>query len=186
MAIISAYTKAQQDIILNQTIVSGAMSGDNLVLTRKNGATFNAGNVRGPQGYKGETGEVDGELVGPPPLSVPTSWTNVSKNSPWIDVSPYPPLRYRVRNQRIEFDGFTRWNSATPSSSFTSIGLIYANLPTNQKELNAILNGLRPVRCVLTPFGDDIYRRSIVIYHTMNNTDWISFSGLSCPNVDTP
>lgn len=38
-----------------QTVVSGAVQGDNLILSRNNGTTVNAGNVRGPQGNSGSS-----------------------------------------------------------------------------------------------------------------------------------
>lgn len=40
----------------NATINYGAVTGDNLILTRHDGSTVNAGNVRGPQGIQGVQG----------------------------------------------------------------------------------------------------------------------------------
>lgn len=46
------------------SIVSGSIVGDNLILTRKDGTTVNAGNVRGPAGTTNPTGVAGGDLSG--------------------------------------------------------------------------------------------------------------------------
>lgn len=56
MATVTGYTAARMAAIEAQAIVSGSVSGDILYLTRYNGATFSAGNVRGPQGTAGTNG----------------------------------------------------------------------------------------------------------------------------------
>ena len=56
MGIITVFTAARMAAIEATAVVSGAVSGDNLILTKKNGTTVNAGNVRGPKGDTGNTG----------------------------------------------------------------------------------------------------------------------------------
>lgn len=57
MATVTGYTKSKMDAITNEYIVSGAIVGDDLILTKYGGGTVNAGNVRGPVGAAGaETG----------------------------------------------------------------------------------------------------------------------------------
>lgn len=53
MASVTGYTAARMQEIEDQAIVTGAVVGDNLVLTRYDGGTINAGNVRGPIGNTG-------------------------------------------------------------------------------------------------------------------------------------
>ena len=53
MASVTGYTAARMQEIEDQAIVTGAIVGDNLVLTRYDGGTINAGNVRGPTGATG-------------------------------------------------------------------------------------------------------------------------------------
>lgn len=58
MPTVTGLTAARMEEIENQSIVGGSISGDSLILTRFDGATINAGNVRGPQGIKGDTGPI--------------------------------------------------------------------------------------------------------------------------------
>ena len=58
MATITGFTASRMQEIENSAIVTGSISGDNLILTRFDGGSVNAGNVRGQKGDKGDTGEV--------------------------------------------------------------------------------------------------------------------------------
>lgn len=58
MTTVRVYTFARMQEIEDTTVVSGTISGDNLILTQRNGGTINAGNVRGPQGVQGPMGSV--------------------------------------------------------------------------------------------------------------------------------
>mgnify|MGYP000847491596 FL=1 len=58
MAAVTGFTAARMLQIENAAITGGAIVGDNLILTRHDTTTVNAGNVRGPQGNVGPTGEV--------------------------------------------------------------------------------------------------------------------------------
>jgi len=53
MVTITGFTAARMLAMEAATIVSGAISGDNLILTKHDSSTVNAGNVRGPQGIQG-------------------------------------------------------------------------------------------------------------------------------------
>lgn len=64
MATITGYTAARMKAIEDKAIVSGTISGDNLILTAYDGTTINAGNVRGPQGAQGLTGNTIGSASG--------------------------------------------------------------------------------------------------------------------------
>lgn len=56
MATVTMLTAARQLAIEAKSVVSGVISGNNLILTRFDGSTIDAGNVRGP---KGDPGGVD-------------------------------------------------------------------------------------------------------------------------------
>lgn len=58
MATITGYTAARMKAIEDAVIVDGDVVGDNLILTRYDGGTINAGSVRGATGSTGPTGEV--------------------------------------------------------------------------------------------------------------------------------
>jgi hypothetical protein len=58
MATITGFTAARMLEIENASVVDGAVIANNLILTRKDGTTINAGNVRGATGATGATGEV--------------------------------------------------------------------------------------------------------------------------------
>lgn len=53
MATVTGFTSGRMLAIEAGSVVSGAVSGDNLILTKHDGSTINAGNVRGPQGVTG-------------------------------------------------------------------------------------------------------------------------------------
>jgi hypothetical protein len=56
VATVTGYTAARMKAIEDGTVIDGDVVGDNLILTRHDGATINAGNVRGPQGVTGPQG----------------------------------------------------------------------------------------------------------------------------------
>ena len=58
MPTVTGLTSARMLNIEANSVVSGAIVGNDLILTRFNAATINAGNVRGPQGVAGPMGEV--------------------------------------------------------------------------------------------------------------------------------
>ena len=58
MTIITGFTSARMLGIENNSVVSGTITGDDLILTRQGGGTINAGDVRGPVGPQGPVGEV--------------------------------------------------------------------------------------------------------------------------------
>ncbi|QPL14674.1 hypothetical protein SEA_SCHWARTZ33_29 [Gordonia phage Schwartz33] len=55
---VTGFTAARMLAIEQASVVSGTVQGDHLVLTTKGGNEIVAGNVRGPQGVKGEPGGV--------------------------------------------------------------------------------------------------------------------------------
>lgn len=57
MGIATGYTADHMDAIEAACIVSGSVVGDELILTRFDGTTIDAGDVRGPQGIQGVKGD---------------------------------------------------------------------------------------------------------------------------------
>lgn len=62
MATVTGFTATRMLSIENNSVVSGVIIGDDLILTRQGGGTINAGNVRGLQGDQGISGAVATEL----------------------------------------------------------------------------------------------------------------------------
>jgi microcystin-dependent protein len=58
MATVTGYTSQRMKIIEDTTVVDGEVRTDNLILVTRAGTEIDAGSVRGPQGIKGDTGEV--------------------------------------------------------------------------------------------------------------------------------
>lgn len=64
MATITGLTAERMEAIEAACIIDGDVIGDNLILTRHDATTINAGSVRGPQGIQGPVGQVsDAELA---------------------------------------------------------------------------------------------------------------------------
>ena len=62
MATVTVYTAERMKAIEDASVVSGEVVGDDLILTRFDATTVNAGNVRGPQGDQGLPG-LDGDVT---------------------------------------------------------------------------------------------------------------------------
>lgn len=58
MASVTSFTAARMKVIEDTTVVGGSISGNDLVLTTREGSNITAGNVRGPKGDKGDAGSV--------------------------------------------------------------------------------------------------------------------------------
>lgn len=63
MATITGFTAEFIQAVLDGTIEDANVVGDDLIFTRKDGTTFNAGTVRGPEGIQGLTGPTSIEIV---------------------------------------------------------------------------------------------------------------------------
>lgn len=88
MATVTVLTAARMLAIEAASVVDGDIVGDNLILTKHDGSTINAGNVRGPQGIQGPAGDVStaqleaavneavpvGTIVDYISTTVPTGW----------------------------------------------------------------------------------------------------------------
>lgn len=83
MATVTGLTAARMAAIEAASITSGTVQGDNLILTRQNGTTINAGNVRGlqgPQGPPGPAGSGAGDMLKSENLSGLTNYFTARNN----------------------------------------------------------------------------------------------------------
>lgn len=64
MATITGLTAARMLAIEAASVIAGIITGDNLILTKRDGTTINAGNVRGPQGVQGVPGSISTSPAG--------------------------------------------------------------------------------------------------------------------------
>ena len=55
---VTAFTAARMLAIEQSTVTGGRITGDNLILTTRDGSTIVAGSVKGPQGDRGEAGGI--------------------------------------------------------------------------------------------------------------------------------
>lgn len=81
MVTINGYTAERMKEIEDSSLVGAAVTGDNLILTKFNGTTIDAGNVRGPAGPSGG-GDVDAKIAAAlalaDPPGVPKPYTAAS------------------------------------------------------------------------------------------------------------
>jgi hypothetical protein len=69
MATVTGLTAAKALELAAQDIIDGDVSGDDLLLTRRNGTQFIAGNIRGPQGIPGTL-----SIAEKPPADLPSTY----------------------------------------------------------------------------------------------------------------
>lgn len=69
MATVTALTAAKALELASQDIIDGEVSGDDLLLTRRDGTSFIAGNIRGPQGIPGTI-----SIAEKPPADLPSTY----------------------------------------------------------------------------------------------------------------
>lgn len=81
MATVTAFTAARSLAIEQNAIVSGVVTGDNLILTKQSGATVNAGNVRGPTGTPGVS---LAQLNTSFPAGMTMDWPNTTPPAGWL------------------------------------------------------------------------------------------------------
>lgn len=96
MATVTGYTAEKLEQIMNETIVSGTVVGDDLMLIKQNGAQINAGNVRGLPGLTDLTEWLD--LADPPGTPKPYEHGVLPAGHGWCDAeteydgATYPKL----------------------------------------------------------------------------------------------
>jgi hypothetical protein len=84
------------------SVVSGVVTGNDLILKKFNNTTMNAGNVRGPQGVKGDKGDL-GE---PAPVA---AWTAPALLNGWVNNgAPYELAGYYLDRRIVYLKGLIR------------------------------------------------------------------------------
>lgn len=137
MTTITGLTAARMQAIINATVVSAAIVGNNLVLTLHDGSTINAGNVRGPQGIQG--------IPGPTSIAVVTSTTRPVGGARFTGLGIYETdtgLFYIWDGANwIYRGGMIVCTSATrPAAPQRFVGMEIYETDTNQK---LVWNGIR-------------------------------------------
>lgn len=113
MGTVTGYTAAHMKNIEDTTIISGTVVGDNLILTQRNGATINAGNVRGIQGVQG-VGASDMTAVYQllSPVGAMQPYGGTTAPSGWLMCDGQPYLRAGTYNALYNAIG-TAYGSST-------------------------------------------------------------------------
>jgi hypothetical protein len=92
MASITGLTSARMLAIEAASIVSGSISGDNLILTKFDGSTVNAGNVRGATGPTGPDGNPIGTFLMGGWSAEPTNYKFLNGQTLTGGVAAYPTI----------------------------------------------------------------------------------------------
>jgi microcystin-dependent protein len=88
MTSVTAYTAQRMKAIEDNTVISGAVVGNNLILTKFNSTTINAGSVIGPQGIQGVPGEVSlAQLNQAVPAGAITMWPFAAIPTGWLELN---------------------------------------------------------------------------------------------------
>ncbi len=96
MATVTGLTAARMIAIEAASVVNGEVVSNNLILTKFNGATINAGNVRG---LKGDPGE-------PAPVA---AWAAPVLLNSWVNYdATYEPAGYYLDRKRVFIKGFIK------------------------------------------------------------------------------
>lgn len=179
MATVTGYTAARMQEIEDSAIVDGVIVGDNLILTRHDGATIDAGDVRGPQGDPGSTGDTAVAIV--------TSTTRPS--------SPYDGLIiYETDTKRYYSWNGSAWkyiggeiictSTTLPSAPFTGLS-IYVTDTKQHFTWNGSVWDITDTYSICTSTtrptnltaGMSIYETDTKRTYTYNGAIWIPASG---------
>lgn len=90
MATVTVFTAARMLAIENASVVDGEVVGDNLILTRHDATTIDAGDVRGPMGLPGDTPV--GSIVDFIDTTPPTNWLGMIGQTITGGQTLYPDL----------------------------------------------------------------------------------------------
>ena len=92
MATVTGLTKARMEAIEAASIVSGTISGNDLILTKYSGETINAGNVRGATGPTGPDGNPIGTFIMGGWAAEPTNYKFLNGQTLTGGVASYPTI----------------------------------------------------------------------------------------------
>lgn len=153
MATVQVFTAARTQEIEDQAIVGAAVVGDDLIMTRHNGDTLNAGVVKGATGDAGPVGETITPGIVAMWLwpTLPTGWLSIEGQSianantlhPGLWTSPYIPSDWKAGttltfpNMRgripVHQDAAqTEFDTLLETGGAKTVSLTAANLPPHQ------------------------------------------------------
>lgn len=135
MATITGLTAARMEAIEAASVVDGDVVGDNLILTKQDGSTINAGNVRGATGATGPT-TLSGTYAARPAASVAlngqryiatdkymewecisASWVLVSVTAPEVNSLPASPIDQQECIYVVDATNGIKWHLKYRSAS---------------------------------------------------------------------
>ena len=154
MGTVDVFTKARMQAIENNAVVSGAVVGDNLILTQFDGDTINAGNVRGPTGSAGAAGSqvtpwdpavtyASGAVVGyAGRMYRALLGTNLNK-SPWIFQTYWTPLSGQDFQAWVMADPYFGGDSLLAWETFWKTGTATVALSTTAGDFETMGQALQ-------------------------------------------
>lgn len=113
---ITGFTKEYMDALDDDIITGANISDGNLILTKKNAAPIDAGNIVGIRGDSGPAGTVNEVDVTQAIVDrQPTAWVPMTLVSSWSSALPenVMPPSYRIENGYIRFAGVLVWNGSS-------------------------------------------------------------------------
>lgn len=183
MATITGFTAARMLTIENDSIVSGVVTGDNLILTKRGGGTINAGNVRGATGSPGITApELAAGLAGAATVAqMNTEISNRISGDATLTTNLNTEITNRTNADNAEAATratyskglLARTTNATATSTTLSTGAAWADVPGATITFNTIAGRWYRLKVDLSGFFDtpitSPYPGSLAITDSVNN-----------------
>jgi hypothetical protein len=143
MPTVTVYTAARMQEIEDESIVDGDIIGDNLVLTRHDGGTINAGSVRGPQGVAGPTGDVNitqlNDVKDRLPAGTVAMWMFAAAPTGWVFIEGQAIAGANVSMPDLWAAAPAGWKSGTTLTLPNMQGKVPVHQDTGQTEFDTLL-----------------------------------------------
>lgn len=143
MATITGITAEKMAEITDAYIVDGDVVGDNLILTRYDGTTIDAGNVRGPKGDEGDpAGGVgdDGDAAGP--IFVNSDVTNTYTGDQLTRVEHFRQSGSKVAQEDFTYNGDGTLATATKRTYATDGTTVTNTVTETYSYTSGVLTGI--------------------------------------------
>ena len=185
MAEVTGFTKARMDDLDNDIINGASIVGEDLVLTKKGGASVNAGNVKGPTGPPGEAGTVTQTDITQAILDrQPGPWVNLTLATSWQDgfAGFSRPPSYRVENDEIRLGGVIEWTGATqPAGTLIAFASALPIALTPAYDMIIGLTDLTFRPAEIRMYANDRILRMRIRAHTLDTNTVISIDHIKLP-----
>lgn len=143
MPTVTVYTAERMQEIEDESIVDGDVVGDNLILTRHDGGTINAGSVRGPQGVAGPTGDVNitqlNEVKDRTPAGATMMWLFPTAPDGWIFIEGQAIAGANVSMPDLWAAAPAGWKSGTTLTMPNMQGKVPVHQDVGQTEFDTLL-----------------------------------------------